>query len=158
MGHELITTDNKPFQRYWLSAVHETLPFPHSRHSAQSRYLHLDGCPSYLPSHSVRDSIGRRRPADQCCSSVLPQCLPCTPYLTWDNCPIRRTSSTFIQFQSWSNSRHSAINNIISRSHDTAGHHSILESVGLGRVDGRRPDGVTPFPFKCSKSLAWDAT
>ena len=54
--------------------------------------------------------------------------------------------------------RHSAINNIIKRSLDTAGLHSILEPVGLDRGDGRRPDGVTSFPFKGGKALAWDAT
>ena len=53
--------------------------------------------------------------------------------------------------------RHSAIN-IIKRSLDTAGLHSILEPVGLDRGDGRRPDGVTSFPFKGGKALAWDAT
>ena len=54
--------------------------------------------------------------------------------------------------------RHSAINNIIKRSLDTTGLHSILERVGLDRGDGRRPDGVTSFPFKGGKALAWDAT
>ena len=54
--------------------------------------------------------------------------------------------------------RHSSINNIIKRSLDTAGLHSILEPVGLDRGDGRRPDGVTSFPFKGGKALAWDAT
>ena len=51
-----------------------------------------------------------------------------------------------------------AINNIIKRSLDTAGLHSILELVGLDRGDGRRPDGLTSFPFKGGKALAWDAT
>ena len=54
--------------------------------------------------------------------------------------------------------RHSAINNIIKRSLDTTGLQSILESVGLDRCNGRRPDGVTSFPFMCGKTLAWDAT
>ena len=49
-------------------------------------------------------------------------------------------------------------NNINKRSLDTAGLHSILEPVGLDRGDGRRPDGVTSFPFKGGKALAWDAT
>ena len=35
---------------------------------------------------------------------------------------------------------------------------SILEPVGLDRGDGRRPDGVTSFPLKGGKALAWDAT
>ena len=54
--------------------------------------------------------------------------------------------------------RHSTINNIIKRSFDTTGLHSILEPVGLDRGDGRRPDGVTSFPFKGGNALAWDAT
>ena len=54
--------------------------------------------------------------------------------------------------------RHAAINNIIKRSLDTAGLHSILETVGLDWGNGRRPDGVMPFPFKGGKALAWDAT
>ena len=53
--------------------------------------------------------------------------------------------------------RHSVINSIIKRSHDTAGRHSILEPVGLDRGNGRRPDGVTSFPFKGGKALTWDA-
>ena len=62
--------------------------------------------------------------------------------------------------------RHSAINNIVKRSLDTTGLHSILEPGSLDRSDGRRPDrsdgrrpdGVTSFLFKCGKALAWDAT
>ena len=33
-----------------------------------------------------------------------------------------------------------------------------LEPVGLYRGDGRRPNGVTYFPFIGGKALAWDAT
>ena len=54
--------------------------------------------------------------------------------------------------------RHSAINNIIKRSLDTVGLHSILEPVGLNRGAGGIPDGVTSFPFKGAKALPWDAT
>ena len=61
-------------------------------------------------------------------------------------------------FQSCLFPRHSAINNIIKRLLDTSGIHSILEPVGLDRGDGRRPDGVTSFPFKGGKAFAWDAT
>ena len=53
--------------------------------------------------------------------------------------------------------RHSAIKNIIKRSLDAAGLHSILEPVGLDWGDGKRPDGVMSFPFKGGKALAWDA-
>ena len=44
------------------------------------------------------------------------------------------------------------------RSLDTAGLHSILEPVGFGRGDRRRPDGMTSFSFNGGKTLAWDAT
>ena len=54
--------------------------------------------------------------------------------------------------------RHDAINNIIKRSLDIAGLHSILQPVGLDRIDGRRPDGVTSFTFKGGKALVWNAT
>ena len=54
--------------------------------------------------------------------------------------------------------RHSAVNSIIKRSIDTVGLHSILEEVGLDRGDGRRPDGVTSFPFKGGKAFAWDTS
>ena len=33
-----------------------------------------------------------------------------------------------------------------------------LEPPGLDRGDGRRPDGMTVFPFKNGKPLVWDAT
>ena len=54
--------------------------------------------------------------------------------------------------------RHSALNDIIKRSLETAGFPSQLEPVGLDRGDGKRPDGITLFPFKSGKSLIWDAT
>ena len=54
--------------------------------------------------------------------------------------------------------RHCALNDIIRRALNTAGFHSILEPVGLDRGDGKRPDGLTVFPFQSGKSLVWDAT
>ena len=54
--------------------------------------------------------------------------------------------------------RHAAINNIIKRSLTTAGIPSVLEPPGLDRGDGRRPDGLTTFPFSEGRSLVWDAT
>ena len=66
--------------------------------------------------------------------------------------------TAFIHFHAGRFSRHSAFSNIIRRSLDSADLDSILEPVGLDPDDGRRPDGVTYFPFKGSKSLAWDST
>ena len=39
-----------------------------------------------------------------------------------------------------------------------AGIPSWLEPVGLDRGDGRRPDGLTVFPFSGGRSLCWDST
>ena len=54
--------------------------------------------------------------------------------------------------------RHSALNDIIKRALDVAGFPSLLEPAGLDRGDGKRPDGITVFPFSSGKSLVWDAT
>ena len=54
--------------------------------------------------------------------------------------------------------RHAAINDIICRSLKASGMPSVQEPVGLNRGDGKRPDGITTFPFSQGKSLCWDAT
>ena len=54
--------------------------------------------------------------------------------------------------------RHAALNDIIKRALNTAGIPSTLEPAGLDRGDGRRPDGMTAFPFRNGKALVWDAT
>ena len=54
--------------------------------------------------------------------------------------------------------RHSQLNDIVKRSLSSAGIQSWLEPLGLDRGDGRRPDGLTVFPFSGGKSLCWDAT
>ena len=33
-----------------------------------------------------------------------------------------------------------------------------MEPSGLSRTDGKRPDGMTLFPFRSGKCLVWDAT
>ena len=54
--------------------------------------------------------------------------------------------------------RHRALNDSIKRALDKAGFPSQLEPVGLDREDGKRPDGLTIFPYKAGKCLIWDAT
>ena len=54
--------------------------------------------------------------------------------------------------------RHTALNDVVKRALQTAGIPSILEPTGIDRGDGRRPDGMTVFPFAGGKSLVWDAT
>ena len=54
--------------------------------------------------------------------------------------------------------RHANLNDVVKRALAVAGVPSWLEPVGLDRGDGRRPDGVTVFPYSRGKSLCWDAT
>ena len=54
--------------------------------------------------------------------------------------------------------RHSALNDIIKRALSSAGFNAVLEPVGLDRRDGKRPDGMTVFPFSRGKCLIWDYT
>ena len=54
--------------------------------------------------------------------------------------------------------RHAALNDIIHRTLTSAHVPSRLKPLGLNRVDGKRPDGVTTVPWKCGKLLVWDAT
>ena len=54
--------------------------------------------------------------------------------------------------------RHSALNDVIRRALQSAGVPSCLEPVGVDRGDGKRPDGLTVFPFSNGRCLCWDAT
>ena len=52
--------------------------------------------------------------------------------------------------------RHSSLNDAVQRALGSAHVTSVLEPVGLDRGDGKRPDGLTIFPWKCEKALVWD--
>ena len=54
--------------------------------------------------------------------------------------------------------RHAALNDVVRRALKSAGIPSILEPVGIDRGDGKRPDGISVFPFSNGKCLCWDAT
>ena len=54
--------------------------------------------------------------------------------------------------------RHAALNDTLRRAFASAGYPSVLEPSGLDRGDGKRPDGMTLFPYHQGKSLVWDAT
>ena len=54
--------------------------------------------------------------------------------------------------------RHHLLNDVVKRSLQAAGVPSWLEPLGLDYRDGRKPDGLTVFPFSDGKNLAWDAT
>ena len=54
--------------------------------------------------------------------------------------------------------RHEELNSIICRSLTSAVFSSVLEPTGVCRADGKRPDGITLFPWERGLSLAWDST
>ena len=62
------------------------------------------------------------------------------------------------QYSSGRLARHANLNDVVKRALTAAGIPSWLEPVGLNRGDGRRPDGLTVFPFSGGRSLCWDAT
>ena len=54
--------------------------------------------------------------------------------------------------------RHAQLNEVVRRGLVSAGIPAILEPVGLDRGDGKRPDGLTLFPYSGGMCLIWDAT
>ena len=55
-------------------------------------------------------------------------------------------------------SRHAQVNDLIKRGLTSAKVSSVLEPTGVSREDGKRPDGMTIFPWKKGKCLVWDFT
>ena len=80
--------------------------------------------------------------------------LPHVP-LRWEN-GCKRSSRFSCKFSAGWYSRHAALNNIIKRGLQSAGVPSILEPVTVDRRDGKRPDGITVFPFYNKRSMCWD--
>ena len=54
--------------------------------------------------------------------------------------------------------RHSALNDVVRRGLSAAGIPSMFEPSGLDRGDGKRPDGITVYPYLRGRCLFWDAT
>ena len=54
--------------------------------------------------------------------------------------------------------RHSALNDVVRRGLSAAGIPTMLEPSGLDRGDGKRPDGITVYPYSRGRCLIWDAT
>ena len=54
--------------------------------------------------------------------------------------------------------RHTALNDIVRRALKSAGVPTLLEPQGIDRGDGKRPDGISLYPFSQGRSLVWDAT
>ncbi|XP_063630746.1 zinc finger protein 570-like [Cydia splendana] len=55
-------------------------------------------------------------------------------------------------------SRHASLNDIIRRSLATINVPALLESTGIIRDDGKRPDGVSLVPWSLGRMLVWNAT
>ena len=53
---------------------------------------------------------------------------------------------------------HSALNDVVRRGLSAVGIPSMLEPSGLDRGDGKRPDGITVYPYSRGRCLIWDAT
>ncbi|KAF0306974.1 Retrotransposable element SLACS protein [Amphibalanus amphitrite] len=62
------------------------------------------------------------------------------------------------KFSAGRHPRHTALNDIVRRALQSARIPSLLEPTGVDRGDGKRPDGISIFPFKNGMCLAWDAT
>ena len=54
--------------------------------------------------------------------------------------------------------RHSQVNDIIKRALQSSHIPATLEPTGVSRTDGKRPDGLTIFPWKKGKLMVWDYT
>ena len=62
------------------------------------------------------------------------------------------------RFSAGRHPRHKALNDIVRRALESAGIPSFLEPEGINRGDGKRPDGISLYPFSQGKCLVWDAT
>ena len=62
----------------------------------------------------------------------------------------------FCRFSAGRLQRHSALNDNIKRALSSAGFNAVFEPVGLESGDGKRPDGMTVFPFYRGTCLIWD--
>ena len=54
--------------------------------------------------------------------------------------------------------RHSALSDIVRRGLSAAGIPSMLKPSGHDRDDGKRPNGITVYPYSCDRCLIWDVT
>ena len=54
--------------------------------------------------------------------------------------------------------RHAQVNDLIKRALQSAHIPTVLEPKGVTRDDGKRPDGMTNFPWSKGKNMVWDFT
>ena len=128
-----LLASSQPHTAAWLQAV----PVP-------SLGLHLD------PETTVRIAVALRLGAQICEPHICRLCGRVVTRLGLHALSCKKSAGRF--------PRHAQLNDLVKRGLSAAGIPSALEPVGLDRGDGRRPDGLTTFPFTRGRCLAWDAT
>ena len=127
-----LLASSQPHTAAWLQAV----PVP-------SLGLHLDP-------ETVRIAVALRLGAQICEPHA---CLLCGHHVTRLGLHALSCKKSAGRFP-----RHAQLNDLVKRGLSAAVSPSVLEPAGLDRGDGRRPDGLTTFPFTRGRCLAWDAT
>ena len=102
-----------------------------------------------LDRETLRVAIALRLGADVC----SPHCCKCGSLAD-----SKGYHALTCRFSAGRHPRHTALNDVVRRALMSARIPSLLEPTGVDRGDGKRPDGITVFPFSKGKCLAWDAT
>ncbi|KAF0290804.1 Ubiquitin carboxyl-terminal hydrolase 2 [Amphibalanus amphitrite] len=105
---------------------------------------------THLDNETVRIAVALRVGADVC--SGVHACRCGSP------ADVKGHHALTCQFSAGRLPRHTALNDIVRRALSTAGIPAQLEPYGVDRGDGKRPDGMTIYPFSHGRCLVWDAT
>ena len=117
-----------------------------------SQWLNVVPCKNIglkLDDQQLRISIGLRLGDNICVAHTC----HCGKRVEWDG--LHRLSCTKSAGRF---SRHATLNSLIKQTLGSLDLPSMLESRGLYRTDGKRPDGVTMIPWEMGKQLVWDVT
>ncbi|MEL6816871.1 MAG: hypothetical protein AAFP03_19005, partial [Cyanobacteria bacterium J06598_3] len=104
---------------------------------------------THLDTNTIRIAIALRVGADVCTQH------PCKCGSLADSKGYHHLTC---RFSAGRNPRHTALNDIVRRALQSAGVPALLEPNGISRTDGKRPDGITIYPFSQGRCLLWDAT
>ena len=171
LNNWILMNDNFPeeslrqFQRKWdeinITRITSTLKFPSPAHEARYRAslkqessLWLNVIPSkhigtLLDNNTFRISTALRLGSEMCHPY---QCVCGVWVDTYGS------HGLCCRYSAGRLPKHSELNNIINRGLSTANVPATLEPYGLFRDDGKRPDGVTLFPWSKGQFMVWDAT
>ena len=105
---------------------------------------------THLDNESVRTAVALRVGADVCSGLHVCRCgLPAD---------VKGCHALTCRFSAGRLPRHTAMNDVVRRALLSAGVPAQLEPYGIDRGDGKRPDGMTVFPFSHGRCMVWDAT